>query len=77
MDVTPACAVTRSEVRSTVHPYEAAVTSLVNYLDPPTAFLRFGADYLPATAPNLDGFRDNEGGLEFWMMRRLGGRRIL
>ena len=29
MVITPACAVTRSEVRSTVHPYKAAVIVLV------------------------------------------------
>jgi hypothetical protein len=29
MSITLACAVTRSEVRSTVHPYEASVIGLV------------------------------------------------
>jgi hypothetical protein len=65
MSITPACAVTRSEVRSTVHPYEAAVIGLViiPFAILPTA-LWWSASH-PVFAADLcrEALRDHEGGL--------------
>jgi hypothetical protein len=78
MCITLACAVTRSEVRSTVHPYEASVIGLVliRIFILPAALWLLGSRPVFTADPRCVRLRDHEGGLELDAMACSAGRRI-